>query len=77
MQQFVRGVRYLIEGHGAGWFALYVACVAVSAVCVLAWVGSLALLAYILALAWGVYGTGEVEGDDTETNAEYDPLRRK
>lgn len=76
MQQFVRGVRYLIEGHGAGWFALYVACVVASAVCVLAWVGTLALLAYVLALAWGVYGCGEVEGG-TELDADYDALRRK
>lgn len=79
MQQFVRGVRYLIEGHGAGWFALYVACVAVSAVCVLAWVGPLALLAYVLALAWCVHGTGEVEAETTgtEMDADYDALRRK
>ena len=77
MQQFVRGIRFLIEGHGAGWFALYAACVIASAVCVLAWVGPLALLAYVLALALGVHGTGEVEGDVTETNADYDALRRK
>lgn len=77
MQQFVRGIRFLIDGCGFPLFVLYAGLAFVTAIACWSLGGPFITLAYVLALAWGVYGTGEIEGDGTETNADYDALRRK